>query len=93
MEFSYVYILTNDRKTLLYIGVTSDLERRIIQHKSRLGSDFTTKYSIHNLIYFEVFTDIKNAIEREKQLKNWNRKKKNYLIELQNPNWDFLVYP
>jgi len=90
MKTSYVYILTNDRKTVLYIGVTNDLRRRLIEHKSGNSDSFTKKYNVYNLVYYEEFTSVDEAISREKQLKNWNRAKKNKLIEMENPNWDFL---
>ena len=84
----YVYILTNDTNKVLYIGVTNDLKRRIKEHKYELVEGFTKKYHLHKLVYVEEFHEIKNAIEREKQLKNWVRVKKNKLIEEKNPNWD-----
>ena len=90
MKTSYVYILTNDRRTVLYIGVTNDLERRLVEHKSGFVNSFSKKYNVYNLVYYEKFTNIDEAISREKQLKNWNRAKKNRLIERENPNWDFL---
>lgn len=70
---------------MLYIGVTNDLERRVWEHKNDIGSDFTRKYRAHYLIYFEVISDIKTAIRREKQLKNWHREWKLNLIEELNP--------
>jgi putative endonuclease len=73
---------------VLYIGVTNDLKRRIKEHKYELVEGFTKKYHLHKLVYVEEFHEIKNAIEREKQLKNWVRVKKNKLIEEKNPNWD-----
>ena len=84
----YVYILTNDTNKVLYIGVTNDLKRRIKEHKYELVEGFTKKYHLHKLVYVEEFHEIKNAIEREKQLKNWVRVKKDKLIEEKNPNWD-----
>ena len=92
MKESYIYILTNDNKTTLYIGITSNLRRRLIEHHNGIGSKFTKEYNITNLIYFETFNDINLAIAREKQLKNWNRTKKNKLIEKFNPNWEFIEY-
>jgi len=90
MKESYVYILTNIRKTMLYIGVTSNLERRLIEHKAGKGSLFIEKYNIHYLVYFEKFNDINLAIEREKQLKGWSRIKKDKLITNFNPKWSWL---
>ena len=68
----YVYILTNDSKTL-YVGVTNNLERRIYEHKHKLRDGFTKKYNLTKLVYFEIFNNINDAIKREKQLKNWHR--------------------
>lgn len=82
----YVYILTNKTKTL-YIGVTNNLERRIYEHRNKLKDGFTKKYNITKLVYFEVFNDIKDAIKREKQLKNWHRLWKINLIESKNKEW------
>ncbi len=88
----FVYILTNKNKTVLYIGVTNNLERRIFEHESNQGAKlkFTAKYNCIHLIYFEKFGNIDQAIEREAELKKWRREKKNNLINLANPNWDFL---
>jgi len=85
----YVYIMTN-RSGTLYTGVTNNLERRVHEHKSRIGSKFTTKYKIDRLPHFEAFTNILDAITREKQIKGWLRTKKIALIESTNPNWDDL---
>ena len=85
MKNSYVYIITNIRKTMYYIGVTSSLERRLAEHRDGLGSTFTSKYNIHYLVYYEEFMDINRAIEREKQLKGWSRIKKEKLIKRTNP--------
>ena len=85
MQDSYVNILTNIRKTMYYIGVTNSLERRLAEHRDGLGSTFTSKYNIRYLVYFEEFTDINRAIEREKQLKGWSRMKKEKLIKTTNP--------
>ena len=85
----YVYIATNRSKTL-YIGVTNNLERRIDQHKRKIGSEFAVKYNITRLVYYEHFADIRDAIAREKQLKKWRREKKVWLIECENPEWEDL---
>ena len=77
----YVYILSNDNNTTLYIGVTNDIERRINEHRSGLIPGFTTKYNCYKLVYFEIFSNIDEAIEREKQLKRWSRIKKDRLID------------
>ena len=86
MKFSYVYIMSNKIRTTLYIGVTNDIERRVKEHKNGEGSKFTHKYNLHELLYFETFNDIEQAITREKQLKNWHREWKFNLIKQQNPN-------
>jgi len=82
----YVYVIAN-RSKRLYIGVTSNLERRIGEHKRKEGSEFASKYNIDRLVYYEQYGDIRDAIEREKQLKKWRRAKKVYLIERDNPEW------
>jgi len=82
----FVYILTNYTNTVLYIGVTGDLIKRLWEHKQKLVDGFTKKYHVWKLIYYEVFDDIKNAITREKQIKNWRREKKFWLIKKTNPN-------
>ena len=84
---SYIYILTNKPNGVLYIGVTSNLKRRIIEHKESFIPGFTQKYKTTSLIYFEEYEDIRNAITREKQLKKWNREWKIRLIEKINPEW------
>ena len=82
---SYVYIMTNNSRTL-YIGVTADLCKRVSEHKRLFADGFTKRYKITKLIYFEEFSHIRYAIEREKQLKGWLRRKKIELIESVNPN-------
>ena len=83
----YVYILTNNYNTVLYIGVTNDLERRLYEHKNELANGFTKKYHVHKLVCFETTPDAYAAITREKQLKGWTRAKKEALIAAQNPDW------
>ena len=90
MKSSYVYILTNKNKTTLYIGVTGDFQKRISDHHEGIGSKFTSKYSIKHLVYFEIFDNITDAIQREKQLKRWSRSKKESLIGSINPEWEFM---
>ena len=80
----YVYITTNKSRTL-YTGVTSDLERRVYEHKQKLIPGFTAKYNISRLVYFEATEDVEAAIAREKQIKGWLREKKMALIESVNP--------
>ena len=86
----YIYIITNTRNTVLYTGVTSDLKKRVYEHKSKLVSGFTKKYNIIKLVYYEVFNDIYNAILREKQIKGGSRQNKINLISKMNPNWQDL---
>ena len=83
----YVYILTNQFNDVFYVGVTNNLERRIREHQSGLIDGFTKKYRVHKLVYCESCHDVRDAIAREKQLKNWNREKKRFLIERMNPEW------
>jgi putative endonuclease len=82
----YVYILTNHSGTL-YVGVTNDLERRVMEHKEFKIDGFTKKYRINRLVYFEETQNVRAALEREKQIKKWRREKKVMLIELENPDW------
>jgi putative endonuclease len=83
----YVYIMTNPRNTVLYTGVTNDLQRRVYEHKAKLVGGFTNKYNISKLVYYEVFEDIENAILREKQIKAGSRQKKIDLINGMNQGW------
>ena len=82
-----VYILASRRNGTLYIGVTSDLVKRVWQHKNDLAEGFTKKYGVHTLVYYELYTDMMEAITREKRLKKWNRAWKIRLIEQENPCW------
>ena len=91
MHQYYVYILTNFTHSTLYIGVTNNLERRLLEHKKGLVQGFTKQYNTHKLVYCEEGGDITAAIEREKQIKKWNRKKKEFLIETLNPEWNDLA--
>ena len=87
MNQYYVYILTNWNNRVMYIGVTNHLERRVFEHKNKLIDGFTKKYNVNKLVYFEQTSDVKAAIEREKQLKGLLRAKKNALVEKVNPEW------
>lgn len=87
----YTYILTDQFNKTLYVGVTGDLSRRITEHKEELSNGFTQKYHVHKLVYFEEYSDPKQAIAREKQLKGWNRAKKCTLITALNPRWEDLT--
>jgi len=87
---SYVYIMTNRNNTVLYTGVTNNLERRCFEHREKLVKGFTKRYSVVKLVYYEVAGDIKAAIEREKQIKAGSRAKKIQLINSMNPGWEDL---
>ncbi len=86
MKTYYVYILASKSRTL-YTGVTNNLERRVVQHRSKLHEGFTARYNINRLVYYEAFSDIREAISREKQIKGWGRMKKITLIESVNRDW------
>ena len=86
----FVYIMTNKHKTVLYVGVTNDLERRVHEHESGLYKGFTKRYNCHYLVYYEHYTQIEYAIDREKEIKKWRREKKNNLISKFNSEWEFL---
>ena len=85
--YYYVYMLTNASRVVLYIGVTSDLEGRLFEHRSSETPGFTRKYRVNRLVYYEDYPDPSSAIAREKQLKGWTRAKKNALVEKMNPRW------
>ena len=84
---SYIYIMTNKKYGTLYIGVTSDLIKRVYEHKKSFIDSFTSRYNLKKLVYYEVFDDINEAIKKEKQLKKWKRAWKIELIDKFNPNW------
>ena len=86
----YVYLLTNWNHRVLYTGVTNDLQRRLYEHKHELADGFTKRYHVHKLVYYETTTDVRSAIEREKQIKSWSRDAKNKLISESNPAWNDL---
>jgi len=88
----YVYIMSNSKRTTFYIGVTSNLKERIADHKNGVGSEFTSKYKLHDLLFYEDFPDIYQAIDREKQLKNWHREWKINLIKSVNPEMKDLYW-
>ena len=87
----YVYILTNSTNSTLYIGLTNDLTKRVLQHKNASGSSFTKRYKINRLVYFEIHSSSGEAFKRERQLKKWNRAWKDQLITDKNPSWDDLA--
>ena len=92
MKKGYVYILFNKRNGTLYTGVTSDIVKRIYEHKNKLVDGFTKTYSVDKLGYYEISDNMESAIIKEKQIKAGNRKNKLKLIESINPNWDDLYY-
>ena len=87
MKNFYVYILCSKRNGTLYTGVTSDLVKRVYEHKKNLVDGFTKKYNVHNLVWYEIHESAKSAITREKRIKKWKRKWKLKLIEQKNPEW------
>ncbi len=87
MKNYYVYILSSQKSGTLYIGVTNNLAKRVYEHKENLVSGFTQKYNVYNLVYFEKYNDINEAILREKGVKKWKRQWKIELIEKKNPKW------
>ena len=90
MKQPCVYIISNTHNTTVYIGVTSNLIRRIYQHKAKQISGFSKDYNLHKLVYFEQFCSMEEAIQREKRLKNWRRAWKDELISTENPAWEDL---
>ena len=88
----FVYILSSQNNNVIYIGVTNDLRRRVIEHKNAVVDGFTKKYHVNKLVYYETFSSSMDAIKREKQLKGWIRNKKVALINSINPEWNDLFY-
>ena len=86
----YVYIITNKKDGVLYIGVTNDLERRMFEHKNKLIKGFSSKYNLDKLVYLEVYQYVEDAIKREKNMKKWKREWKINLILEDNPDWEDL---
>ena len=91
MKESYIYILSNKNRTVLYTGVTGNLALRMRSHMEGNGSGFCKKYNVNELIYYELFTDIREAIKREKEIKGWRRDKKLVLVKSRNPNMKNLL--
>jgi putative endonuclease len=83
----YIYILASGRNGTLYVGITNDLIRRVYEHRNDIIGGFTKQYRVHNLVYFEIYDDVREAIGREKRLKRWHRAWKVELIEKQNEDW------
>ena len=87
----HVYILTNADKNVLYVGVTSDLRKRILQHRNHAFAGFTARYNAHKLVHVEEFQDVHEAIAREKQIKSWSRVRKIELVSVNNPAWQDIM--
>jgi len=88
----YVYIVTNKRDTVLYTGITSNLAKRIWEHKNKIVNGFSKKYNVNKLVYYEIFKTPLEAIAAEKKIKGWLRKKKIELIETKNPEWNDMSF-
>jgi putative endonuclease len=87
----YVYIITNYTKTVLYVGVTNNLARRLYEHQNHVyAGAFSARYKCYYLVYYEEYQHVKTAIAREKEIKGWRREKKENLIKTLNPEWQFL---
>ena len=93
MHVYYVYILTNIKRNVIFVGVTNDLERRVADHCDGRGGSFTRKYRINTLVHVEEFQYIDEAIAREKEIKGWRRSKKDALVQASNPTWADLANP
>ena len=89
-EQAYIYFMSNRYNKVLYVGITSDLIKRIWEHKNKVVDGFTKRYNLYKLVYYEIYDDIETAINREKQIKSWSRRKKAELINALNPSWDDL---
>ena len=89
-ECFYVYILSNKNKNVLYTGVTNNLEKRLYEHRNNLNQGFTSRYNVHELIYYEEYGDVRDAIHREKMIKKKPRQRKIALIKKMNPDWEDL---
>lgn len=87
MKCYYIYVLTNKRRGTLYVGMTSNLQKRVWEHKNKVVPGFTAKHDTNRLVYFEIFDDVAEALHREKRLKRWNRSWKISAIEENNPHW------
>lgn len=92
MHIYYVYILTNIKRNVMYVGVTNDLEKRLADHSDGRGGSFTRKYRLNTLVHVEEFQFVDEAIAREKVIKGWRRSKKDGLVEQSNPTWADLAH-
>jgi len=86
----FVYLLTNWNNSIMYVGMTNNLQRRLYEHKNKLIKGFTCTYNVSKLVYFESTHDVNSAIAREKEIKKWRREKKDKLVIQQNPGWEDL---
>ena len=93
MRTYYVYILTNANRNVMYVGVTGNLDGRLLEHRSGKGGDFTRRYHVHTLVHVEEYQYVEEAIAREKQIKGWRRSKKDALVAESNPTWADLCPP
>ena len=91
MSELFVYLMTNSTRVVLYTGVTNHLERRVWEHRNQTVEGFTKRYHVNRLVYYEQFSDPREAIAREKEIKGWRRSKKEALIALMNPLWNDLA--
>ncbi len=91
MRAYYVYLLTNVKRNVMYVGITNNLENRVFEHRKGEGGDFTRRYRVNTLVYAEEYQYVEDAISREKQIKGWSRSKKNALVETANPTWRDLL--
>ena len=89
-EQAYIYIMSSRYNKVLYVGITSYLIKRVWEHKNKVVDGFTKRYNLYKLVYYEIYDDIETAINREKQIKSWSRRKKAELINALNPSWDDL---
>ena len=87
----YIYILSNKFNNVIYVGVTNDIVRRVYEHKHKVNDSFTSRYNVNKLVYYEETDSVDAAIAREKQIKSWNRERKNRLINSKNPDWNELI--
>jgi putative endonuclease len=90
MKGAFIYIMASKENGTLYVGTTSNLVKRVYEHKNKITKGFTSRYGVNRLVYYEIFDDMKRAIEREKQLKRWHRSWKLNLINTYNPKWNDL---
>ena len=89
-EQAYIYFMSNRYNKVLYVGITSNLIKKAWEHKNKVVDGFTKRYNLNKLVYYEIYDDIETAINREKQIKSWPRKRKIELIHSLNPHWDDL---